>query len=179
MSQKYLFPCQCGRKTVVGPSQAGQVVSCQCGARLELPTMLQIVRLEPAPPETALGPTAGWGLHHRLAFLGLVLMAIGLAMAGGVYGSMPDPPRPQTPAEIRRQAESFTLLESVGEWGDLLRGLDSRPLPAEKAYREAVESARRWLVVAAAIGLAGMATTGAALIARFTRATRARAARAG
>jgi len=145
--------------------------------------MLQITRLQPAGAEPSPGPAAGWGLHHRLAFLGAVLVVIALAAAGGVYWTMPEPPRPKTPADIRRQAESFTLLESVQEWGDLMRGLDSRPQPAEKAYREALESARRWLYVAAAIGLAGLATMASALIARARHApigeSRPRAARAG
>ena len=95
-----------------------------------------------------------------------MLVVIGLVAAGGIYWTMPEPVRPTTPAELRRRAESLTLSESVQEWGDLLRGLDSRPPPAERAYHEGVQSACRWLYVAAAIGAAGLATMASGLIAR-------------
>jgi hypothetical protein len=127
--------------------------------------MLQITRLERAAVESRPAP-ADWRLHHRLAFVGAVLLVIGLATAGGISWTTPVPPRPMTSAELRHQAESLTLQASVEEWVALMRGLDRRPLFAEKAYREAVESARRWLYVAAAITLAGLATIGAGFIAR-------------
>jgi hypothetical protein len=123
--------------------------------------MLQITRLEPAAAGASPAP-ADWGLHHRL---GAVLVVIGLAAAGGIYWTTPEPPHRPTPAEIRSHAESLTLQASVEEWMDLLGGLDSRPQPAERAYRAAAESAQHWLFVAGAIALAGLATIGAGFIA--------------
>jgi hypothetical protein len=133
--------------------------------------MLQIARLEPAPAEVSPGSAAGWELGHRLVFIGLVLMAAGLLLAGFVYRGLPDAPRSLAPAEIRRQVESLTPLESAHLWADLLRGLDLRPQVAQRDYREALDWAWRWFFVAAAVGLAGIVTLVAALLASRPCAT--------
>ena len=44
----YRLPCDhCGRAYPVEPRQAGDVITCECGAKLQIPTMLKIKRLEP------------------------------------------------------------------------------------------------------------------------------------
>ena len=53
---KYLLPCSCGRSVTVEASQAGRQVHCDCGISLEVPTMLELARLERAK-EAAAPPT--------------------------------------------------------------------------------------------------------------------------
>jgi len=50
------------------------------------------------------------------------------------------------------------VLQTVQVWSDLARGLEDRPRPDLLAYREATQWARRWLGVAGAITLIGIAT---------------------
>jgi hypothetical protein len=174
MDNSFYFSCPCGRKTAVRTTQAGQPLRCECGAEHMLPSMLEIARFEPVassdPPRLA----ARWTAREQLLFLGAVLLAAGLVLAGAIAWNWPPVPRPATPEQIRTKIQSQTLLETVREWGDLLRGLEARPRREDRDYQEAAVWSRRWLWIAAAMGAVGIATMAGGLLA--TRATRARAA---
>jgi hypothetical protein len=45
LKMSYLLPCSCGQSVEIETSQAGQQVSCSCGATLQVPSMLQIKSL--------------------------------------------------------------------------------------------------------------------------------------
>ncbi len=89
---KYLFPCsQCGAQHEVVRTQAGEKLSCSCGAELEIPSFRDFRHLQPA---SASGTDAsGRGrkpindLPRRLVLVaGMLLIAIGLVV--GSYGGL-------------------------------------------------------------------------------------------
>ena len=49
---EHLLTCGCGRKIPVSRSQAGQELSCECGQRLQVPTLRGFAELPVAGPET-------------------------------------------------------------------------------------------------------------------------------
>ncbi len=46
MSSGYLLPCTCGKKLVITKSQAGEEVTCDCGEKLQVPTLRGLADLE-------------------------------------------------------------------------------------------------------------------------------------
>lgn len=88
----YLLPCECGRDVVVSRAQAGDTVTCECGAKLSVPTLRGLAELRPAPRAsgaTARGRT--WDDRHRVGFL-LALGAVTcLLVAGYLWASLPVP----------------------------------------------------------------------------------------
>jgi hypothetical protein len=48
MPTEYLLPCTCGKKTTIVTSQAGQNMTCECGATLVVPKFREITQLEVA-----------------------------------------------------------------------------------------------------------------------------------
>ena len=73
MEGRYLLPCSCGQEIPVEPRQAGQEIRCDCGASLEVPTMLGMAALEKAPSEPShTPPSAPWGIRQGIVLLGTV-----------------------------------------------------------------------------------------------------------
>jgi len=173
MATQYLFVCSCGRKTPIETRLAGQAWTCVCGVTHTLPSMLEISRLEPHAAPASEPATALWTLRQRLVFVGAVLLVAALVMAGVIGWNWPPAPTPLTPERIRAHIDSLTVLRTLQVWGDLLHGLEGRPRAELRAYREAALWAQRWLYVAGAIGLAGMATMAGALLATDARPQRA------
>lgn len=165
MATRHLFVCPCGQKTSVEPSQAGQTLKCTCGAVHTLPTMRQISQLQPDPGPAASPAASAWSTRQRFVFLGAVLLGLSLLMAGVIGWNWPVAPVPAGRERIRAQIDTLSIVQTFGVWTDLLRGLDRRPPPERRAYREAVVWAQRWLMVAGGIGLAGVAAIGWGLVA--------------
>jgi hypothetical protein len=147
--------------------------------------MLEIARLQPHPTAARDPVVTPWSLRQRLLFVGTILLVAALVMAGVIGWHWPPAPTPHTPERIRAWIGSLTVLQTVQVWSDLHRGLEARPRREQQAYQEATRWAWRWLYVAGAIGLAGVATAAAALLvtdvgaresgnARGTRATNGR-----
>lgn len=84
-SQLYLLPCSCGEKVRVRTRHAGETVTCQCGTKLQVPTIRGLRQLESiddinettAPPRSLLeGPLFAIGL--LALFAGGVMLAVTL-----------------------------------------------------------------------------------------------------
>ena len=115
MSITYLLPCACGRKIPVDSRQAGEIISCACGASLEVPTLLNLKTLERAEvspqPET---PKAAWSAGHRLVLLGVIVIFVAGVIGVWLFLSRPtDPYANLTPDQIR---ESIQLLNPRSTW---------------------------------------------------------------
>ena len=82
MPTKYLLPCQCGAKTPVEKSQAGQSVTCSCGSVLAVPTFREMAHLERVEQAAASDSTRGWSPLQGMVFSsGLVIAVAGLLAA--------------------------------------------------------------------------------------------------
>jgi hypothetical protein len=71
---RYLLPCTCGRRLTVTAAQAGDLLLCECGQRVEVPTLRHLAGLEQvddAPPRER-----AWGARQGLIFLGATLIVL-------------------------------------------------------------------------------------------------------
>jgi hypothetical protein len=119
---KYLLPCRCGHQHVVEPRQAGESVSCPCGVVLTIPTLLEMMALEPAPEESRSPTKAVWGWRQGMSFLGIVsvLVAIGLGIL--FYQWRPVPPIDTIdPEKVQQKARELTPVQTWGMWEGMKR----------------------------------------------------------
>jgi hypothetical protein len=79
--QLYLVLCTCGEKLRVRGGQAGEKLTCKCGATVAVPTVRNLRQLETVDDETAPRPPLAWTtLQGPLFSLGAVALFVGLAM---------------------------------------------------------------------------------------------------
>jgi len=141
---KHLVPCSsCGGQVPVGRQQAGETVRCQCGASLEVPTLLKLTKLPSAQdPDVSAEIQAGfWGLRQRLILAGLVIAILALVPAVILMLTFPERPEKQfmDPNEIRKRSEGFTATESLLVWRDLARtGVNHLWVEDQLGYKDAV-----------------------------------------
>jgi hypothetical protein len=161
MSQQYLLPCSCGRKTPVSVAQAGGQIVCACGKSLSVPTLRGLRELEiaPAAPVEA---KRGWSRLHGAAFAGgLTVAAIGvvlLAMYGLQYSQIVGfgMTKDRTADVLRTQEadiESLSPTQILAEWHkDLEEGLGEQEEPPwAKFKRLAAHDLLRIKIGAAAV----------------------------
>ena len=133
MAEKYLLPCRCGQNSVVEPRQAGEMVVCRCGLSVQVPTMREIMALEPAPAEP-LGPRSqkAWGWPQAMMLLGCGFIVVAVVLAGVFWAFVPPiPPSEMMTAEIAQKvAESLTPAKTLEFWEYFKQGLDRRTSPS-------------------------------------------------
>ncbi len=92
---RYLLPCTCGRQVVVTPSEAGNRVTCSCGAVLDVPTlraMRQLPVAETAAEAPAVpSPASRWNAAAALVLLGAVVVLIGVGLCVYFWSHRPRP----------------------------------------------------------------------------------------
>jgi len=151
VTAKYLLPCSCGRHVVVEPRQAGQTLSCPCGASLTAPTLLGLAALDPAPDEPVVSASA-WGFKQRLQLIGGVLLLAAAVGGAWLYGHRPISPTIDA-RYIQATAKKFTPSQAWTIWKDMeQQGLDRR---IDQRFADAVIRFRIWMVVVGCIALAG------------------------
>ena len=97
---KYLLPCKCGLAVKIEAGQAGQTVTCSCGEKLLVPTMLQVKAL-PVAPEISRPQSEEAGMLGRTFFiLGIVLLVPALCFALYLFIY---PPLPSDVLEKRKE----------------------------------------------------------------------------
>lgn len=162
MTVKYLLPCSCGRQIVIEPRQAGETISCSCGASLQTPTLLNMTTLELAPPESVREPSSNWGLKHRVRLLGTVLVVS--AIFGGVWLFLKRPISPFDtidPERIRQTAQKFSPLQTWDIWETMKQGLDRR---TDQQYAAALLRFRLRQGVVIAVALLGVGLIAAGMV---------------
>jgi len=75
MAAQYLLPCECGNTTPIDTSQAGDTVVCQCGQRLEVPSLRAIRELTPHADQ-ADQRKYEWSPAAGMIFVGGMLLAL-------------------------------------------------------------------------------------------------------
>jgi hypothetical protein len=131
---------------------------CECGADVEVPTLLHLKRLERATtPAPATETLAAWGPRQRLVLAGAILSVAGIALAASCFLTRP---------RIVDVAE-FPPVAALRLWESLKAGIDLPPSPLEAALFDKIERHRRWTLaglVVAALGV--LAVTGSLLVRR-------------
>ncbi|MGA2060986.1 MAG: hypothetical protein ABSG67_10930 [Thermoguttaceae bacterium] len=139
MNTMYLLPCSCGRKIPVQLRQAGEIVKCDCGASLEVPTLSGLKSLQKleASAEPKIARTA-WTAGHRLTFFGWLVILVAIGLGGWLYWSGPvDPYANFTPEQMIQGAATRTPIQSLRLWQFLVRdGLEHHKRPAERDFED-------------------------------------------
>lgn len=156
MSAKFLLPCSsCEVKIPVEVSQAGQQIECDCGARLEVPTMSGILALQRAEPSPGDRPrTSRWEVRHGVLLVGVVMTVVALCTTTLVYMTRP------RMVEMEKMGPFETWLS----WQVLREGIrqPSFEVTPYRRYQMVLEANRRWMVVnlsLVALGLIVMAAS--------------------
>lgn len=139
MSPQYLLPCSCGRKLPVDLAQAGNRIHCECGAQLEVPTLLHLKRLDRAsPPDpVATGGRASWGVRQRVSLTGAVFSLAGIVFAAWCFVT-----RPRIV-----DVTDYPPMAALQLWESLKMGIDLPPSGFEVAMLTKLEWHHRWTVV--------------------------------
>jgi hypothetical protein len=87
MSAQYLLPCSCGEKLRIVAAQAGEQVVCTCGKSVPVPTLRELRKLEPAPPEAGSQVATGWNAWNGLIFSGGAFLCLA-AIIGMLYAGV-------------------------------------------------------------------------------------------
>jgi hypothetical protein len=139
MNTQFLLPCTCGRKIQVQLRQAGEIVTCECGNSVEVPTLSGLKRLEavkePAAPKNI---QHQWTVGHALIFVGVLIILVAIGFCGRLlwYGPS-DPFANFTPEGMIQAAQSRTPLQSLRLWQMLVRGgLEHHKRGAEIYYED-------------------------------------------
>jgi len=180
LSLKYFLPCKCGQRLTVEPRQAGEIVVCQCGQSLEVPTLRQLKQLEPLIVEDGSARSV-WGVGQSLILLGMVILLSGVGLA---YLFVREPPQNpfggKSPEIIHEMAQNLPPRESWRMW-ILLRkiGLNPRKHWAERHYLEKLAAYQVLWILLVPVFLVGAAFIVAGIvILQYRRKRRAEAARA-
>jgi hypothetical protein len=117
VATQYLVPCTCGRKTPVESRQAGETIECDCGAKLEIPRLLELKKLEKAvvqaEPEKKPPP---WGIGQGLVLFSVViLIGVGVLWMGALH-FLPGNPYDMSPEWIRAHFQKMSPVETWETW---------------------------------------------------------------
>jgi hypothetical protein len=129
---KYLLTCDCGKAVTVEVGQAGEAVTCRCGATLDVPPLRKLRHL-PAAPEAVSRRTPTWNARRGIIAACLILATV---LAGVSLGNrITEPSVAPFSADVRQQvvAERLKRMTPAEAW-QLWVGL-YRPL-AEQGIAE-------------------------------------------
>ena len=81
---KYLLPCtHCERKLSVDSTQAGESITCACGALLEIPSFREIRNLERGDASDTAPAPRSWNVRRGVVFaIGLAIVFCGIVASG-------------------------------------------------------------------------------------------------
>lgn len=173
MAIGFVVPCGCSHKVVVGASQAGQTVACQqCGNTLQVPTLLELRRLEQVEIGQSRQLVGGRAVWRVLLLIGLLMSLVGSVFSLYLLQSWPEPPRDLfSLAKLEKDTMALSPLESLKAWKDLLAGVDaSRKAIIERAvYNRRVLRQGQGFWAGLVMAAAGLAIVGGALALRPSR----------
>ncbi len=132
------------------------MLSCTCGATMEVPTVLQMARLEQVSTEPpAAAPSVPWGLRQSMVLLGVLIALLGIGLTVGLFLT-----RPQLPDndEVRRRATSYTAVQSWQYYREDLRifGPDRPSKKHDEAFAKAAFRQNVWMGVTLTLAIAGV-----------------------
>ena len=163
MRTKYLLPCECGENIAISTSQAGQEVTCSCGAVVQVPTMKGIRELEMMTVDEPDMRPAKWDAKAGVALVGLVLVVIGLAFC---YHTR------MTKRPIMMGIDHLTPIQTWEVWERDLKGGVQLPEYSQMPYQMMMKVYRQYMAVGIGIVALGCVLVVAWLIAAIvTRKT--------
>jgi hypothetical protein len=171
---KYLVLCACGRPHTVDAPQAGESLSCDCGATVAVPTLRKLREMPTVGDESAAESAPIWGLRQAATTVSLLAAAACLVVAAASWYSERPVPTIDPVAyatNVDRLVSQMTPLEGWQRWVDTYRplatkGFDVYKHPATDEMQQVLDWHRwiEWIALALAavcvaaaivIGLAG------------------------
>jgi Domain of unknown function (DUF1922) len=153
---RFLLPCACGRQLPVTAAQAGDQLQCECGQRLEVPTLRHLAafeRLEEAAPQRV----KSWGVRQGLVFLGASIIAIAAVCLLVLQLQKPEQIHEQL---IQTNIEGMTPAEMWRAWPILERGIRRSLFPGEVSVLARnlldIRTWEQWRLMALAVGSIGV-----------------------
>jgi hypothetical protein len=176
MPVKYLLPCTCGQATPLEASQAGQRVTCACGATLTAPTMRGLAALEKVTePEPKAKSQRRWSRGQGMLFSGGVVTAL-VALAATGYMAMIYSEAESNKSQMREffanqssdeRIDSMAPSDLLKEWYEhQARGLEEAESASWRRFSEVSRHMVMAMGVALAVALAGILTAASALFFR-------------
>ena len=145
MAVKYLLPCSCGKRLLVERSGAGGRIDCDCGAKIDVPTLRDLRNLESI--ETA-STTPGWTRAQGSLFvLAIVLLAGGAFLTFKLIQSIPDSQLTGVPgvaADLDSRGDQLNAAETLQLWRFYR---DTPDLMAELPEALEANRRRRWMMI--------------------------------
>ncbi len=164
MAQKYLLSCSCGREIPVEVSQAGETVTCACGAAVEVPSMREIRALPPddsEPPDPVVKRRSWHPVQGILFGFGALLMVVCGGFALLVHVARSNINRDE-PAQLREQLASHVAELEKADIEQIYEGWKiNKALPLRKERPFSFVVLREWY---SALGWEMMLYLGGALI---------------
>jgi hypothetical protein len=139
--------------------QAGQEIRCECGKPVTVPPLLAMKRLEPAPPDpAAAAKPSRWGIGHRVAVIGLLIVLPSLAYGGRLLTHWPQPPYSRLDVDgYHKVIARVSPASTWAMWLDLReRGLNPLDPRDQQAYEESLLRAQIALGMAAFVAITGI-----------------------
>jgi hypothetical protein len=115
---QYLLPCSCGRKTPVETQQSGESIVCACGAKLDIPRLLELKKLEKVVVQVAeTRKPSVWGIGHSILLSGIILVAVvAVLWILLLTYTHSDPYQTMTPDETRARFQKMSPIETWETW---------------------------------------------------------------
>jgi len=123
---KYLVPCVCGREHEVDAGQAGDRLTCDCGATVTVPTLRQLRQMPTVREQSAAETGPIWGFRQAAMTLCLLAAAACLVVAGASWFSEQPVPTIDPTAyaqNVDRRVRQLTPLQGWRRWVDTYQPL--------------------------------------------------------
>ena len=163
MSTKYLLPCpSCQHTSEVDAGQAGDRITCSCGAQVDVPTLRGLRALQPAtaPDKAAAKPASNWGLRQGLMLFGSVVLLVGLLPAAYLYIRKVDAPQLDIALTIEQNSKQLDAMPLSDSWnyyeGLSKLGLLEHPRLEVMAYEHYMESFKTRMTAALSVACLGL-----------------------
>ena len=86
MSAKYLLPCHDGNTVEVTTADAGRMIDCPCGNKVQVPTLRGVQNLPRASQSDGVASAPTWSAQQGAIFtIGLCLLVVGLIALGLLF----------------------------------------------------------------------------------------------
>jgi hypothetical protein len=131
--------------------QAGQLVRCECGNQLEVPTIRGLSQLEQRQGAAAVERPA-WTPRKAMISLGVLITLIGLGFTGYLYWKMPN----VDPVARGREIETMPAYQIYQWWRYYERGIPQSPSDEFYITHGYETYLRRWSYFTIGIALVGL-----------------------
>lgn len=153
---RFLLPCVCGRQLPVNAAQAGDQLQCECGQRIEVPTLRHLAALERVE-EAAPRRVKNWGVRQGLVFLGASIIAIAAVCLLVLQLERPERIHEQL---IRTNIENMSPADVWRTWPILEQGIRRSLYPGEVSVMARnlldIHAWEQWRTTALAVGGIGV-----------------------